>query len=75
MQPSPMEKFMAIVKSLILRAMVVYFVMSFIRGNGSKPAASSGQSADGGKAPPSLASSNIFPNGTEFVSIIINFTL
>jgi hypothetical protein len=63
-----MEKFMALLKSLILRAMVIYFIMSFIRGNGSgvkTPVANTDPA--GGKAPSSLASSNIYTNGTEFV--------
>jgi len=65
MQPSPFEKFMALAKSLFLRAMMIYFLMTFWRSN-SKPA----QTATGGggaQAPASLASSNIFINGTELV--------
>jgi len=62
-QPTPWEKFLALAKSLFLRAIMIYFLMTFWRTN-SKPA----QTASGGggaQAPASLASSNIFINGTE----------
>lgn len=64
-QPTPMEKFMALVKSLILRALMIYFLMTFWRSS-TKPAAQTG-SGSGAQAPASLASSNIFINGTELV--------
>ncbi|XP_021947253.1 cleft lip and palate transmembrane protein 1 homolog [Folsomia candida] len=62
MQPTPIEKFMAICKSLILRAMVIYFVMSFIRGGGNKIAPAT--PSTGGIKP--VAMENSFPNGTVF---------
>ncbi|CAG7785118.1 unnamed protein product [Allacma fusca] len=63
-QPTRMEKFMALAKSLILRGLIIYFVMTFIRGNANKPQATN--STGGAPAPASLASTNIYPNGTEF---------
>jgi len=61
-QPTPMEKFVSICKSLLLRAMVIYFVMSFLRGNSSTP-----KTATPGGAPVnSLASTNLYENGTLF---------
>lgn len=68
MQPTPMEKFMAMMKSMILRALMIYFLMTFWRSN-TKPAATTVQGGSGGgaQAPASLASTNIFINGTELV--------
>ncbi|ODN05589.1 Cleft lip and palate transmembrane protein 1 [Orchesella cincta] len=62
-QPSPWEKFLALAKSLFLRAIMIYFLMTFWRTN-SKPAQTA-SSGGGAQAPASLASSNIFINGTE----------
>jgi len=62
-QPTPLEKFFALAKSLILRALMIYFLMTFWRSN-SKPAAPA-SSGGGAQAPASLASANVFINGTE----------
>ena len=60
-QPSPMEKFFAIVKSMLLRGMVIYFVMSMFRRPAPDPAPGSpgSQIAKG-------AATNLFANGTAF---------
>lgn len=68
MQPTRMEKVAAIVKSLILRALVIYFVMSFIRGNTSKSPSVGKDST--GKPIPIPVSTNVYPNGTEFVGFV-----
>jgi len=65
-QPTPLEKFLAIAKSLIMRALVVYFIMYFIRSNAGKPSTTTSDASGKVQAPASLASSNVFPNGTEF---------
>jgi len=62
-QPTPLEKFLALAKSLILRALVIYFVMTFIRGSSNKAPATT---PSGEPLPPKLVSTNIYPNGTEF---------
>lgn len=63
-QPTPMEKFFSIMKSLILRALVVYFIMTFIKGSSKAPAATT---PGGSSKAPVSASVNVYPNGTELV--------
>ncbi|XP_041988090.1 cleft lip and palate transmembrane protein 1 homolog [Aricia agestis] len=60
MQPTKMESFMAITKSLIIRALVVYFITSFFR----QPAAPKADLGNPGVAAPRSAAINMFPNGT-----------
>lgn len=62
-QPSPMEKFMAIAKSMIIRAMIIYFVMSFFRRPAQPPA---GSAENQNPATPRGAATNLFENGTVF---------
>lgn len=52
---------MAMIKSLILRAIIIYFITSFFR----KPAAPTQISTNGSTGAPSVSASNMFPNGTE----------
>ncbi|KAK5644260.1 hypothetical protein RI129_008105 [Pyrocoelia pectoralis] len=57
-QPSKMESFFAITKSLIIRALIIYFITSFFRSrptpNNTSPSTSS-----------NLAAQNMFENGTK----------
>ncbi|XP_063621101.1 putative lipid scramblase CLPTM1 [Cydia splendana] len=60
MQPTKMESFFAITKSLILRALVVYFITSMFRQPAApKPEVNSPTGA------PRIPSINMFSNGTE----------
>lgn len=52
---------MAMIKSLILRAIIIYFITSFFR----KPAVQTPTNVSGGTAGPAPTASNLFPNGTE----------
>uniref|UniRef100_A0A1Q3F8K8 Putative conserved plasma membrane protein n=1 Tax=Culex tarsalis TaxID=7177 RepID=A0A1Q3F8K8_CULTA len=62
-QPSRMESFFAITKSLILRALVIYFISSFFR----KPAPDAPvNQAGGGDAKSRITAWNLFDNGTMF---------
>lgn len=62
-QPSRMESFFAITKSLILRALVIYFISSFFR----KPAPDAQVNQTGGDVGKSrIAAWNLFENGTMF---------
>jgi len=60
-QPTRMESAMAMIKSLLLRAMVIYFVMSFFR----KPQPQTAPNGSGSTVP-SMSATNMFPNGTEY---------
>ncbi|XP_044254210.1 cleft lip and palate transmembrane protein 1 homolog [Tribolium madens] len=57
-QPTRMESFFAITKSLIIRALIIYFITSFFR----KPAPP--QTNNTGVATPSFAAKNMFTEGT-----------
>lgn len=57
-QPSKLESFFAITKTLIIRALLIYFITSFFRRPSSTPETSSGNFPS--KAP----AFNIFENGT-----------
>lgn len=60
-QPTGMESFMAITKSLIIRALVIYFITSFFR----KPQAPiSTDPATGVQSKGSMPAFNLFPNGS-----------
>lgn len=61
-QPSRMESFFAITKSLILRALVIYFISSFFR----KPAPDAPVNQTGGDAKSRITAWNLFDNGTMF---------
>lgn len=62
-QPSRMESFFAITKSLILRALVIYFISSFFR----KPAPDAPINQAGGDVGKSrITAWNLFDNGTMF---------
>lgn len=67
-QPTGMEKFMSIVKSMIMRGLVIYFVMSFFRRPQTPPPGSPGSpgTADGSVQLPQGAATNLFQNGTLF---------
>ncbi|CAG9838081.1 unnamed protein product [Diabrotica balteata] len=57
--PTKMESFLAVVKSLIIRAMIMYFIFSFFRSpQPQKP------TNDQGVKMPQTAARNIFPDGT-----------
>ncbi|XP_055299231.1 putative lipid scramblase CLPTM1 [Sitodiplosis mosellana] len=65
-QPTKLESFFAITKSLIIRALIIYFVSSFLRKPASTPTEVN-PTAPGGAAPPArLPASNFFQNGTLF---------
>ena len=65
-QPTAMEKVFAIVKSLLMRGMVIYFVMTMFR----RPQATPQADPNNPNAPttqlPRGAASNLFVNGTIF---------
>ncbi|KAK2583559.1 hypothetical protein KPH14_009512 [Odynerus spinipes] len=62
-QPSRLESFFAITKSLIIRALIVYFISFLFRR--PQPESNS-QSVSGGNNVPRLQAVNIFENGTLF---------
>ncbi|EDX15341.1 cleft lip and palate transmembrane protein 1 [Drosophila simulans] len=62
-QPSRKESFFAMTKSLILRALIIYFVSSFFR-RPAPDAASQGKSV--ANAGPKITAWNYFENGTDF---------
>lgn len=64
-QPGAMEKIFGIVKSLLMRGMVIYFVMQFFR-RPAAPAANTVENADGTATLPRGAATNLFENGTVF---------
>ncbi|XP_067010073.2 putative lipid scramblase CLPTM1 [Anabrus simplex] len=59
-QPTKLESFFAITKSLIIRALVIYFITSFFR----RPAPNSADVSTGGVAPSRIPAFNVFENGT-----------
>lgn len=66
-QPSPAEKVFAMIKSLLMRGMVIYFIMTMFRrpGAGNNVAT---EGADGTVAGPKTVASNLFQNGTMMAS-------
>ncbi|KAH8324288.1 hypothetical protein KR074_003419, partial [Drosophila pseudoananassae] len=63
-QPTRMESFFAMTKSLILRALIIYFVSSFFRR--PQPNAGQGQDKSVANAGPKISAWNYFENGTDF---------
>ncbi|XP_017015088.2 putative lipid scramblase CLPTM1 [Drosophila takahashii] len=63
-QPSRMESFFAMTKSLILRALIIYFVSSFFRR--PAPEATNSQDKSVANAGPKITAWNYFENGTDF---------
>lgn len=61
-QPSRLESFFAITKSLILRALVIYFISSFFR----KPAPDAPVNNQSGVGQSKITAWNLFENGTMF---------
>ncbi|XP_075224777.1 putative lipid scramblase CLPTM1 [Lycorma delicatula] len=57
-QPTKLESFFAITKSLIIRALVIYFISSFFRRPATQP------DQQGGTIPSRVPAFNIFENGT-----------
>ncbi|CAG2068182.1 unnamed protein product, partial [Timema podura] len=60
-QPTKLESFFAVTKSLIIRALVIYFITSFFRrpSTTDAPVASSD-----GSSPAKIPAFNLFENGT-----------
>ena len=67
-QPSASEKVFSVVKSMLMRGMVIYFFMSFFRRPQPNQAGAPG--ADGTVQLPKGAATNLFENGTIFVSYL-----
>ena len=67
-QPSAAEKIFATVKSLLMRGLVIYFVMTMFRRPAQTPAPASGETGSGQQVAqlPKGAASNLFINGTIF---------
>lgn len=63
-QPTKLESFFAITKTLIIRGLIIYFITSFFR----RPATV--EPGPGGAVPTKVPAFNIFENGTVMVSII-----
>ena len=61
-QPSAMEKIFAIVKSMLLRGMVIYFIMTMFR----RPQTDTSGTPSAAQSLPKGAASNLFVNGTNF---------
>lgn len=59
-QPSQMESFFAITKSLIIRGLIIYFISSFFRRPQPTPEVAPG----GVPLPPKIPALNLFANGT-----------
>lgn len=64
-QPTKLESFFAITKSLIIRALIIYFVSSFLRRPSSTTEVSSNESA-GTQTATRVVANNFFQNGTSF---------
>ncbi|XP_055546633.1 putative lipid scramblase CLPTM1 [Wyeomyia smithii] len=61
-QPSKMESFFAITKSLILRALIIYFISSFFR----RPASDAEVNKNNAPGKSKIIAWNLFDNGTMF---------
>lgn len=57
-----MESFFSILKSIIVRGLIIYFVTSFFRR--PAPQTTTNPSGPSGPTVPSIAARNFFPNGT-----------
>lgn len=64
-QPTKLESFFALTKSLIIRALIIYFVSSFLRKPASTPEVSPNV-PDGAPTPSRLPATNLLQNGTLF---------
>lgn len=62
-QPSRFESFFSVTRTLIVRALIIYFISNLFRGK-SPPVAQN--STDAGR-PARLPAANLFQNGTLFV--------
>jgi hypothetical protein len=62
-QQSRFESFVSVVRTLIVRALIIYFITNFFRGKTPTPQTNSTQSGQ-----VRLPASNIYRNGTMFVS-------
>ena len=67
-QPSAAEKIFATVKSLLMRGLVIYFVMTMFRRPAQTPTPTSGETGSEQQVAqlPKGAASNLFINGTIF---------
>lgn len=65
-QPTKLESFFALTKSLIIRALIIYFVSSFLRKPSTTTDVNSNQSGVQSSTRSSIAASNLFQNGTLF---------
>ncbi|XP_046737952.1 cleft lip and palate transmembrane protein 1 homolog [Diprion similis] len=66
-QPTRLESFFAVTKSLIIRALIIYFISSFFRRPQTDPAtATPGSSGSAGAGIAKVPAVNIFENGTLF---------
>lgn len=63
-QPTQLESFFAVTKSLIIRALVIYFISSFFRRPATTPVPNAKDGAIG--ADPRVPAWNFFDNGTIF---------
>ncbi|XP_063235819.1 putative lipid scramblase CLPTM1 isoform X2 [Bacillus rossius redtenbacheri] len=61
-QPTKLESFLAITKTLIVRGLIIYFITSFFRQPASVPNSSSRSDVSG--TAPRIPATNIFENGT-----------
>lgn len=65
-QPSRFESFLSVARSLIVRALIIYFISNLFRGKQTPVVQNSTDSS----RPARLPAANLFQNGTLFVSII-----
>lgn len=65
-QPTKLESFFAITKSLIIRALIIYFVSSFLRKPATTPTEVNPNAPGGAPPPTRLPATNFFQNGTLF---------
>jgi hypothetical protein len=65
-----MESFMSVVKSMVIRGMVIYFIMSFFRKQAAPVVPTTGP--DGSPLVMSSPAINIFENGTLMVKFLPN---
>ena len=64
-QPTGMEKFLSIVKSMIMRGLFIYFIMSVFK----RPQPTAPPAKDGTVQLPNGMATNLFANGTLFRSL------
>ena len=66
-QPSAAEKVFAVIKSMLLRGMVIYFVMTMFRRPQPSSNATAGADGTAGGAAGRIQATNLFENGTYMV--------